>query len=154
LSKDFNAVWDSETIFRILGSSLIGQLLLSRCAVFTLRDKKLDLQFVRGFRFREEDLHQMETLDLLSLFDPISVPIDCDGMPERLQELCKSNQAHVIFPMVLNDEIRGVILLGEKKTQKPFSQEDYDFITTLGNLALVSEENARMQQEMIQKQRM
>src|SRR5262245_52883063 len=34
LSKDFNAVWDSETIFRILGSSLIGQLLVSRCAVF------------------------------------------------------------------------------------------------------------------------
>ncbi|HEY4490681.1 MAG TPA: hypothetical protein VI958_01730, partial [Acidobacteriota bacterium] len=48
LSKDFSAVWDSEAIFRILGTSLIGQLLISRCAVFTFLNDTLQLQFVRG----------------------------------------------------------------------------------------------------------
>jgi len=150
LSKDFNAVWEPETIFRILGSSLIGQLLVSRCAVFVFRKNKLALQFVRGFRFGSEI-----DLPVASLFEKQQTPILCDQIPGDLKEkFCVPNQVHVIFPMILNEEVRGVILLGEKKNERPFTQEDYDFITTITNLALVSDENARMQQEIIEKQRM
>ena len=40
------------------------------------------------------------------------------------------------------------------KNKNPFTREDFDFISTLGNLAIVSDENAQMQQQMIEKQRM
>ena len=47
-----------------------------------------------------------------------------------------------------------MILLGDRKNRKPFGQEEYDFINTLGNLAVVADENARMQHAMIEKERM
>jgi sigma-B regulation protein RsbU (phosphoserine phosphatase) len=155
LSKDFNAVWDSETIFRILGSSLIGQLLISRCAVFTFTGGKLDLKFMRGLRLTSSDLECLTCLADPSFFPDEKDPafsLDLQSGPVQL--LCNTQKIHLILPMILNDEIRGIILLGEKKNRKQFTQEDFDFMTTLGNLALVADENARMQQEMIEKQRM
>jgi sigma-B regulation protein RsbU (phosphoserine phosphatase) len=55
---------------------------------------------------------------------------------------------------VLNDEVRGVIFLSERRNRRPFTQEDTDFIVTLGNLALVSEENVRNQLQIIEKLRL
>jgi len=155
LSKDFNSVWESEAIFRILGSSLIGQLLISRCAVITTRGSDLEFKFVRGFRWLEDDMNLIRKLPLDSLFRGKPVPLLCDGLQVLdVKQYLESEKIHLIFPMVLNDEIRGIIFLGEKMNHRAFDQEDFDLITTLGNLALVADENARMQQEMIEKQRM
>src|SRR6185295_15503204 len=71
-----------------------------------------------------------------------------------LKEFFDLYKFHLIVPMLFNDEIRGITLLGEKKNRREFDQGDFDLITTLSNLALVADENARMQQEMIEKQRM
>ena len=155
LSKDFNATWDSEGIFRILGSSLIGQLLVSRSAVLTAAEGELQLKFLRGFRWLPEDLDFITKLAPDSLFPEKPQPIFSQTLkPSHLKQFLDTHKIALIFPMILNDEIRGVMFLGEKKNRKAFAQEDFDLITTLGNLALVADENARMQQEMIEKQRM
>jgi sigma-B regulation protein RsbU (phosphoserine phosphatase) len=155
LSKDFNAVWDSEAIFRILGSTLIGQLLISRCAVLTRAASGLEQKFVRGFRWQEDDLTFICQLNPDSLFEGSFLPlVGAKSRSGDLNDFMEVHKIHVIFPMVLNDEIRGLIFLGEKKNRKSFEQEDFDLITTLGNLAVVADENARMQQGMIEKQRM
>jgi sigma-B regulation protein RsbU (phosphoserine phosphatase) len=155
LSKDFNAVWDSEAIFRILGSTLIGQLLISRCAVLKKEQGGMEQKFVRGFRWQEGDLESIRDLQLESVFSENVRPLLCANTSiDGLDALIRAQKVHLIFPMILNDEIRGLILLGEKKNRKRFEQEDFDLITTLSNLALVADENARMQQEMIEKQRM
>jgi sigma-B regulation protein RsbU (phosphoserine phosphatase) len=154
LSKDFNAVWDSETIFRILGNSLTGQLLLSRCAVLVNSGDSVELKFVRGFRFNETDLENLGEKNQLCHLPGRSPQLCTELEAGVLREFFNSNKVHLIFPMILNDEVRGWILLGDRKTKKGYTQEDYDFISTLGSLALVSDENARMQQQMIEKQRM
>jgi sigma-B regulation protein RsbU (phosphoserine phosphatase) len=154
LSKDFNAVWDSETIFRILGNSLTGQLMVSRCAVFVSSGDSIDLKFIRGFRFNNADIANLGAKNHFCHL-PGKNPQLCSELEAGvLQEFFASNKVHLIFPMILNDEVRGWILLGDRKTKKGYSQEDYDFIATLSSLALVSDENAHMQQQMIEKQRM
>jgi sigma-B regulation protein RsbU (phosphoserine phosphatase) len=155
LSKDFNTVWDCEAIFRILGSSLIGQLLISRCAVVAFVDSLPHFRFMRGFRFGADDLTFIENVNAATLFGDERRPLFTGVLPEgEIKIFCTAKKIHLIFPMTLNDEIRGLIFLGDKKNRKPFGQEDFDFITTLGNLALVADENVRMQQAMIEKQRM
>jgi phosphoserine phosphatase RsbU/P len=155
LSKDFNAVWDSEGIFRMLGSSLIGQLMISRCAVVTVLNDSLEMKFLRGFRWHDQDLDFISKLPIHSLFSGKPEPLLADCVKSSdFRQFLEKEKIHLLFPMVLNDEIRGLIFLGDKKNRRPFGQEDYDLITTLGNLALVADENARMQQEMIEKQRM
>ncbi len=154
LSKDFNAVWDSETIFRMLGNSLTGQLLLSRCAVFTSSNGALDLKFVRGFRYGQDDLKFLQDKNIFCLL-PNKNPTTCSELETKsLREFLLAHKVHLIFPMIMNDEVRGWIFLGDRRTRKGYTQEDYDFIATLSSLALVSDENARMQQQMIEKQRM
>ena len=155
LSKDFNATWDSESLFRILGASLIGQLLVSRVAVFTFTFGFPEPKFVRGFRFGESENRFLQDAHILSCFPEKQKPLVCGECDQpALAEFYAEHKVNSVFPIVLNDEIRGVIFLGEKRNRKPFSQEDTDFITTLGNLALVSEENVRNQQQIIEKQRM
>lgn len=155
LSKDFYSVWDSEGIFRILGTSLIGQLMISRCAVFTLNEGTMELRFLRGVRLTQQDLQFAAALDPESIFKEKYQPVTCSDMDHGVaQEFCFTNKINLVFPMIVNDEIKGLIYLGEKKNKLPFTKEDYDFITTLGNLALVSDDNARMQQQIIEKQRM
>jgi sigma-B regulation protein RsbU (phosphoserine phosphatase) len=155
LSKDFNATWDSEGIFRILGSTLIGQLLVSRCAVLTVTNDALEKKFLRGFRWLEEDLDFIQRMPVSTLFTGKSEPLLTECLPPSdFRQFLDTHKIHLLFPMILNDEIRGLILLGEKRNRKPFGQDDFDLITTLGYLALVADENARMQQEMIEKQRM
>ena len=155
LSKDFNTVWDSEGIFRILGSSLIGQLMISRCAVLSLQPNATVVKFFRGFRLEAQDLSFLESLSVASLPPSGSAPVFTSDLTQQaLRQFCVEQKVHLIFPMLLNEELRGIIFLGEKKNRKGFSQEDFDFIATLANLALVADENVRMQQAMIEKQRM
>jgi sigma-B regulation protein RsbU (phosphoserine phosphatase) len=155
LSKDFNVFWDSEGIFRILGSSLIGQLMISRCSVMTASGKTLEPKFMRGFRWQEKDLEFLKSLQADSLFNENPEPLlESKVKSVEFREFFERYKFHLIFPMMFNDEIRGIIFLGEKKNHKDFDQGDFDLITTLSNLALVADENARMQQEMIEKQRM
>ncbi len=155
LSKDFNAVWDTETIFRILGSSLIGQLLISRCSVLSISSEGFQLKFQRGFKLEQNTIEALREIPVQILFTDATNPTYVEEMPAGiLRDLLTAMGVHLIVPMSLNDEIRGVILLGVKRNKNPFEQEDFDFIATLANLALVSEENARMQQAMIEKQRM
>jgi phosphoserine phosphatase RsbU/P len=155
LSKDFNNVWDSEGIFRILGSSLIGQLLISRCAVMTNLNGSFETKFLRGFRWTEVDLDFIQKLPVESIFLDNLEPVLADRTKSTdFRKFLDRHKISLLFPMVMNEEIRGLIFLGEKKNRKPFESEDFDLITTLSNLALVADENARMQQEMIEKQRM
>ncbi len=155
LSKDFNAIWDSEGIFRILGSSLIGQLLVSRCAVLSMASGTLQLKFLRGFRWRDEEIERLQQLPLDDLFSQGRKPLLCSSIDQvDFRESLEAHKIHLVIPMILNDETRGMILLGEKKNRKAFSEEEFEMITALGNLALVADENAGMQQEMIEKQRM
>ena len=155
LSKDFNATWDTEGIFRILGSTLIGQLMISRCAVMTMANGSLQMKFLRGFRWLEADLDFIEKLSIESLFAEKPSPLLTEFLKASdFQQFLDDQKVHLVFPMILNDELRGLIFLGEKKNRQQFQQEDFDLITTLGNLAFVADENAKMQQEMIEKQRM
>lgn len=155
LSKDFNAVWESETIFRILGSSLIGQLLISRCAVFQVASSSLELRFLRGFRLNQEEIVVLQGLDPSNYFrkhpDPV---VFGDVSDKNISDFLQAFKIHMVYPIIMNDDLRGLILLGDKKNRNPFTREDFEFISTLGNLAIVSDENAQMQQQMIEKQRM
>lgn len=155
LSKDFNAVWDSETIFRILGSSLIGQLLISRCAVFQVSHSALQIRFLRGFRLDDGEIEFLQKLDPVAHFARHRDPIVCsDVLDKKAFDFLLARKIHMVYPIIMNEELRALILLGEKKNRNPFTREDFEFISTLGNLAIVSDENAQMQQQMIEKQRM
>ncbi len=56
--------------------------------------------------------------------------------------------------MQVQNQTKGLILLGEKLRGVSYAKEDLEFLYSLGNLAIISIENARLFQETLEKQRM
>jgi adenylate cyclase len=56
--------------------------------------------------------------------------------------------ASLMVPLVFQDEVIGVISLGEKKSGKFYNREDIDLLRTLANQGAVAIENARLVDQM------
>jgi sigma-B regulation protein RsbU (phosphoserine phosphatase) len=56
--------------------------------------------------------------------------------------------------MRIQNETRGVVALGDKITKADFQPEELAFLSTLGNLSIISIENARLFEETLEKQRL
>jgi sigma-B regulation protein RsbU (phosphoserine phosphatase) len=63
-------------------------------------------------------------------------------------------QATLIVPLVYEDRLTGLIVLGKKKSGKFYRREDINLLNTLANQGAVAIENARMIEEVIDKERM
>jgi serine phosphatase RsbU (regulator of sigma subunit) len=62
--------------------------------------------------------------------------------------------ASLIVPLLFQNEVTGLISLGEKKSGKFYNREDIDFFHTLARQGAVAIENAKLFEENIQKSRM
>jgi sigma-B regulation protein RsbU (phosphoserine phosphatase) len=60
----------------------------------------------------------------------------------------------VVVPMMLQGECKGLVLLGEKLSRAPYEPADLELVSSLGNLAIISLENARLFKEAIELQKM
>jgi sigma-B regulation protein RsbU (phosphoserine phosphatase) len=60
----------------------------------------------------------------------------------------------VIVPMRIQNKTRGLLAIGERITKVEFQDYDIEFLSTLGNEAMICLENARLFKETLEKQRM
>jgi sigma-B regulation protein RsbU (phosphoserine phosphatase) len=67
---------------------------------------------------------------------------------KNILEECKIVLA---VPMMKQEKLTGVLFMGSKLSQKVFSQEDLDLLTTVANQTAVAIENARLHVEEIEK---
>jgi sigma-B regulation protein RsbU (phosphoserine phosphatase) len=71
---------------------------------------------------------------------------------------CENNfvqlNASLMVPMVYQDQVIGVLNLGDKKSGKFYNREDVDLLRSVAHQAAVAIENARLFQENLEKQRM
>jgi len=72
---------------------------------------------------------------------------DCEQAFERLG-------ATLIVPLIYEDRLSGIISLGQKKSGKFYRREDINLLTTLASQGALALENARMVQEILEKERM
>ena len=81
-----------------------------------------------------------------------------DPKYRAVSEECARNfetlNASLMVPLVFQDEVIGLLNLGEKKSGKFYNREDIDLLRTLANQGAVAIENARLFQENIEKSRM
>lgn len=65
----------------------------------------------------------------------------------------ESLHASLMVPLVYQDQVIGSLNLGEKKSGKFYNREDVELLRTLANQGAVAIENARMVEEIIEKER-
>jgi phosphoserine phosphatase RsbU/P len=151
LGKEFSATLEPEKVVRLLVFSLLGQIGVSRYLIALTRGPDMSIAASR----LDGPAPQGEFLKALTR---IGRPMPVEEMTTRrgsdLVGPLRTMGMQVVVPMALQGECRGLVLLGEKLSRLPYDPADIDLVASLGNLAIISLENARLFKEAIEKQRM
>lgn len=147
LSKEFSGILEVDMVAKLLVYSIIGQLLVTKFAVVTCEDSRIN---ILDSRIPHDDLQSAFTNCEIQ---KISAPVQKEEIEKRYDKISLLG-IELIIPMQIKGETKGAILLGGKKVSSRYSKSDIEFIFSVGSLAMISIENARLFKETIEKQRM
>ena len=147
LSKEFSGILQIDRVSKMLVYSLIGQMLVSKYAIIscigsnvTFLDNRFDeghLKLAFTHCGAEHFSKPLTRLELTGIFKPfVEVGVD------------------LVVHMQLKGETKGLILLGKRKNELSYTNSDVEFVSSLGSLAIISIENARLFKETLEKQRL
>jgi sigma-B regulation protein RsbU (phosphoserine phosphatase) len=150
LSKEFNSVFDADKLVKLLMFSIMGQIGANRYFICMKRDQEMKVIASR--------LDQPLTQNLCAHFPAIQSPVLVESLIRKSDSQFKQKLTeagvHVLIPLQLQNETKGILGLGEKMRGEKYKQTDLEFLYSVGNLAMISLENTRLFQEAIEKQKM
>ncbi len=154
IGKELNSTLEKEKIANVLAYSIMGEMTVNRCCIFLKKEEAFELLVNKGFRkeYEEALVKDIKLLDhFKNLCEPLLVhAIEDEGLSTKLANMT----VHALIPMQIQNETKGLICIGEKINKFEFTREELEFLTTLGNLSMISIENARLFEETLEKQRM
>ena len=152
LSKEFNIGLDEKRVVRLITFALLGQIGVQSYAICIRNEEELNIIASRmdGSAALKDILPDLCNLTKsATTHDLLKLKTYCIAAAK----LIKMGIAAVV-PMHIQQKTNGMILLGERLRGGLYSQADLEFLYSLGNLAIISIENARLFKTALEKQRM
>lgn len=159
LSQEFNATIDRDRVVKLLSFALMGQMLIGkylfmlkgRAGTATSNGEEPEFQVIASKGIRTPELEPALVRKLCGLKEMLllqedEVPPEWVGLKERGLVL--------VLPLLQHGEVCGALCLGPKMTGQPYAPDDVEFLSALGNLALVSIQNTYLVEEQIEKERL
>ncbi|KAF0151832.1 MAG: protein serine/threonine phosphatase [Ignavibacteria bacterium] len=147
LGKEFSGVLQIEQICKLLVYSLIGQMLVSKYAVVSFSGGAII--FLEN-RFDEIQIRAALKVCSKDCFQKV---YNRNELTDELKSIAEAG-VDLIVPMQIKNETKGLILLGKRKNELAYSKSDIEFVSSVGSLAIISIENARLFKETLEKQRL
>lgn len=151
IGKELNLTFDKQTILKLISYALMGQVTVNNFIIAVKESEYFKTEFVKGSQFKLNTGDKCHQLCEKSTF--ITSPYICDDNNEY-DILLSEIGIQLVVPMQIQSEVRGFIFLGSKITKQDYKKSDLEFLQTLGNIAIISLENARLFQETLEKQRL
>lgn len=150
LSKEFNSVLDADRLTKLLIFSIIGQIGARKYFLSLVEGDKVDVVASRMDVQPGPDLNAY----LATATEPflVSAPHRKGGAQAKL--ILEELGIRVIVPLRLQNKTKGILGLGDKMGSGVYTPADLEFLSSLGNLAIVSLENVRLFRDTLEKQRM
>jgi sigma-B regulation protein RsbU (phosphoserine phosphatase) len=150
LSKEFSQVLDFERLLRLFSFAIMGQVGVNRYLVCLDRNGAIEIAASR--------LDSLVDAALLSQCHELKEPMRVADIGEKRMQPFRNTLARagivVLVPMQVHNEVRGALGVGKKMNGEPYTESDLEFLYSLGSLAMVSLENARLFREAIEKQKL
>ncbi len=143
ISRELNTTLDKKKIGSLLSFAIMGELLVNKCIVLIKEDKKFEVLIAKGVTPKLElntktcNIDQFVILEDSNKFDTL-----------------KESGFAIVVPMQIQNETKGLLAVGPKISGSHFDESDIEFLKTLGNQGMTSIENARLFDEMLEKQRL
>ncbi len=160
LSKELNRILDFDKLCEYITSTLIESMNLERAVVLVRGD---DTRFKIGNNIgfkRENGISMVKNQFLVEwlqknkkplIYDELSLILHNNRKKEEeiknLQSDMKKIEAEACLPLIYNEKIIGLMVLGNKKSREPFTVKDIELLTTLSNQASIAIKNAKLYAE-------
>ncbi len=149
LSKEFNLLTDREKISNIFKFALLGQLFIRTFFLVYKTPGKVSILTQSGLK---KPFSQAE-IDTLFNLCPTDVQSVDDHCLEKVPSL-EANQITNIIGIAIQGEKVAVVGVGDRLNKEPYSENDFNFLKSLSNLAVVSIQKTFLLEERIDKERM
>ena len=144
ISRELSASQDEESIKGLVTTALMGQLLVSRCALYLRTDDELVLAQERGMRMDEEG-KRIGLADAGAVLEALrGAELVFDLAPGPLRDALLRHRLALAVPLSLGERAQGLFAVGERASGAPFAEEDRDFAFALGRQALGALESVRL----------
>jgi signal transduction histidine kinase len=154
ISRHLNSVLDTKSLLDGIILTIIGQMGVSGCAIFTAgsEDEGLVLAKSKGLTLDKEKRYNIPFNSRLfkAAEDTPNITYHIKELekdfPESQKEIdiLKSIDCSLVIPMTLKNKICGLLVVTEKISRTPFYEDDKDFLAILANQLSVAVENARL----------
>ncbi|MDP3093320.1 MAG: ATP-binding protein [bacterium] len=159
MGRKLTRVLDLDQLASLITSTLVETMKLDR-TVILLRDPQTgDYQIKKNIGFREENGISLVRDDFLTsylektkralVYEELSLVIRDSKMTEKtdlekLKQNMKRIEASLCLPLLIEDKIIGIIVLGNKISGDSYSKEDLDLLTALSHQASIALQNAKL----------
>jgi sigma-B regulation protein RsbU (phosphoserine phosphatase) len=150
VSQELNRSLDEPSIFRVLTTTVMGQVFVGLATVLTNVDGRVEPVIARGFDYTAAEREELSGLE----FDLLRDAMAEGHRPPALERIIERTGLSEFIPLRTGDSVAAVMGLGGRLDGRGLGDEDRAFVRTLGEQALVARDNLRMHLEMIIKQRM
>jgi sigma-B regulation protein RsbU (phosphoserine phosphatase) len=148
IGRELTGALDEGAIERLVATTVMGQFLASRCALYRREADGLRLAHARGLRPEEAP----PTLPAETAATTGPTPVGALPEGEARDALAAARFALVV-PLAAGGRANGLLAVGEKPAGRPFAEEDLDFAAALARQAQAALEGARLHRMRLEKER-
>ena len=163
LSKELTRYLDLEHLSLLIITTLMNTIKLDRAVILMKKTGEKTYRIQKNIGFKEENGISLVKDNFLTIYlEKTQKPLVYEelfliikdtqkkeerGRLENLQTNMKRVEAALCLPLLIEDKIIGMIVLGNKISGEPYSTQDIELLTTLSNQASVALQNAHLYSE-------
>lgn len=149
LAKDFGGILEKDALLKLFSLTLMGQVGTSRYAMCRKDGVSIYSRISGDYLESDKPL----------LFGLVTAPMLTSQVPPRkryamLREHLAKEKIAALIPLQMQNEVKGVLCIGERMRGSVYTESDLEFIYSLSNLAFVSLENSRLFIEAVERQKL
>ncbi len=154
ISRELTSSFDEEGIKNLVTTTLMGHLLVSRCALYLgVGGGGLAVAHERGLRSETDEAFVPEA-GARPVLDALTQPLPVGELPAgAIKDRLQRARLVLVVPVTVGPRTDGFIAVGERVGGGTFTDEDRDFALTLARQAGAALEAVRLHRVDLQKQR-
>lgn len=149
INKDYSIITTLPEIIKIFSYRLMGQLMVSKFALYLYDDGD-------NYHCEVNKFKNKIPASLVDLLNGADSPfyINAQNYSDEVKEEIERNSLQLYVPMITQGKKKGFLILSKKLNNKKFNDENLEFIQALSSATIVAIENQRLLEEAIEKRNM
>jgi len=152
-------VLDLNNLVDLTVDKLVDIIKLDSCAVLLFDKDKQQFNVIASHNIKDPSVTLIRPDGIVTFMDETHGYILLKelaqkkiSIPNSIQEIVDKLNAELVIPMVVHDDVMGVLSLGKKKSDEDYTQDDLDILLPLARTLAIAISNAELFEELSKTQ--